>query len=139
MRARDELRVSVIRFLRASLQNEQIARGRSLQDSDVWEVIARQVKQRRDSIDQFRKGKREDLAQREESELAILEKYIPARMSREDILAAARQVAQELGARGPGDKGKVMGQLMPRLRGKADGAAVNSVVSELLAELAAGG
>ena len=135
MRQGDTLRRSVIRYLRAAIGNEEIAKGAPLDDDGVITIINRQVRQRRESIEAFRKGNRLDLARQEEAELAALVEYLPPQMAREEIATLARQVIGEVGAKGPADKGKVMGRLMPQVRGKADGAEVNAVVMELLEEL----
>jgi len=97
-------------------------------------VIAKQVKQRRDSIEEFRKGAREDLMAKEEAEMALLLAYLPEQMSREEITEAARRVIAETGASAPGDKGKVMPVLINQLRGRAEGRQINEVVTELLAQ-----
>lgn len=132
MKAGDKTRLEVIRMVRARIKNAEIAKQKSLDDSDVLDVIAREVKQRRESIAEFKKADRQDLLDKEEAELAILLEYLPQQMSREEILAAARRVIEEVGARGPGDKGKVMQSLIPQLKGKAEGRDINEVVTELL-------
>ena len=128
----DKMRVSVIRMARAALKNAEIAKGGALDETDVVEVIAREAKQHRESIAEFTKGGRQDLVDKEKAELSVLLEYLPAQLSRDEILAVAKEVIEKMGARGPNDKGKVMGQLMPQLKGKADGKEVNEVVSELL-------
>jgi len=135
MKEGDKVRVSVLRLLLADIKNAEIAKGNSLEDSDILSVVAKQAKQHRESIDTFNKGNRPDLVVKEESELAVILQYLPEQMSREGIISAARQVMEEVGARGPGDKGKVMSKLMAQLKGKAEGHEVNAVVSELLASL----
>jgi uncharacterized protein YqeY len=132
-KGRDRVRMSVLRLVVAGIKNAQIAKGNPLDDSGVIEVISREAKQHRESIDEFTKGNRQDLVERNEEELSILMEYLPAQMSREEIETVARQVMDQVGARGTADKGKVMGQLMPQLKGKADGKEVNDVVTELLA------
>lgn len=129
----DTTRRSVIRLIRAGIKNAEIAKNAPLDDAGVMEVLAKQVKQHRESIAEFAKGHRQDLVAKEEAELAIVLEYLPKQMSREEIVAAARQVMEQVGARGPGDKGKVMSRLMPQLKGRADGREVSDVVSELLA------
>ena len=129
---KDEVRRSTLRLLRAAIQNEEIARLKELDDEDVISIVNRQIKQRRDSISAFRLGNRTDLVQRENAELDILLEFVPPQMTAEEIALLTRQIIQDLNASGPQDKGKVMGKLMPQVRGKADGAIVSSVVSELL-------
>lgn len=133
LRKGDKTRLSVIRLLISNINNAQIAKGAPMDDGDVIAVINKQAKLHRESIDAFRKGNRPDLATKEETELAVLLEYLPQQMSREEIVAAARKVIEETGARGPGDKGKVMSRLMPQLKGKAQGGDINAVVTELLA------
>ena len=133
LRKGDKTRLSVIRLLISSINNAQIAKGAPVDDGDVMAVMNKQARQHRESIDAFRKGNRPDLTAKEEAELAVLLEYMPQQMSREEIVAAARQVIEEVGAHGPAEKGKVMSKLMPQLKGKAPGAEINAVVMELLA------
>ncbi|MBF8267073.1 MAG: hypothetical protein HW388_581 [Dehalococcoidia bacterium] len=135
MRDRNELSRSVLRIVRSEIHNEEIAHQRPLDEEGIVGVISKQVRQHRESIDAFRKGQREDLVRREELELAVLLDYLPAQMSREEIATLAQKSIQEVGAKGPADRGKVMGKLMPQVRGKAEGAMVNDVVSQLLEAL----
>lgn len=129
----DTTRRSVIRMVIAGIKNAEIAKSAPLDDAGVTDVLAKEVKQHRESIAEFSKGNRQDLVAKEEAELSIILEYLPKQMSREEIVAAARRVMQQVEARGPGDKGKVMSQLMPQLKGSADGREVSDVVSELLA------
>lgn len=133
MKGRDSKRSSLIRLVLAGVKNAEIDKGAPLDDSGVIDIISREVKQHRESISEFGKGNRADLVAKEEDELALLLEYLPLQMSREEIAEAARKVIEQVGARGPGDKGKVMSQLMPQLKGKAEGREINDVVSELLA------
>ena len=133
IRAQDALRRNVLRSLRSEVHNEEIAQQKPLEDDDaIIGVISRQVRQRRESISEFRKGRRDDLVQREESELAVLLEYLPQQFTSEEIADLAREAVGEVGARGPGDKGRVMGKLMPLVRGRADGSVVNEVVTGIL-------
>ena len=129
----DTTRRSVIRLVLAGVKNAEIAKGASLDDSGVMDVIAREVRQHRESITEFGKGNRRDLVAKEEAELSVLFEYLPQQMSREEMIAVASQVIEQVGARGPGDRGKVMSQLMPQLKGRVEGREVSEVVSELLA------
>ena len=133
IRQQDALRRNVLRTLRSEVHNEEIAQQKPLEDDDaIIGVISRQVRQRRESITEFRKGRREDLVQREESEMAVLLEYLPPQLSRDEIAEMVREAVREVGARGPGDKGRVMGKLMPNVRGRADGSVVNEVVTGIL-------
>lgn len=135
MKSGDKTRLEVLRMLRAGIQNAEIAQQKSLEDPDILGIITKAAKQHRESIAAFRKANRQDLVEKEESELAIIIKYLPEQISREEIVAAASQVIEEVGARGTGDKGKVMQQLMPQLKGKAEGRDINEVATELLSRL----
>ena len=133
MRQRDDRRRDVLRFTLAALQNAEIAAREGLDEPAAMAVLAKEAKQRRDSIEEFRKADRQDLVTKEEAELAVLKPYLPEQLSREEIAQAAREAIQEAGASGPQEMGKVMAVLMPRLRGRADGRQVSEVVQELLA------
>ena len=132
MKGRDKLRHLVISLVRAAIKNAEIAQQRTMEDPDVLGIIAKEAKLRRESIEEFKKGNRPDLVAKEEAELAILLEYLPKQMSRDEIIAAARQVIAEVGAQGPADKGKVMPKLMPQLKGKAEGREINDIVTKLL-------
>jgi uncharacterized protein YqeY len=133
LRGGESVRVSSIRMVLAAARNAEIAKGRELDDGGVLDVISREIRQRRESIVEFRKGRREDLASREEAELAVLEAYLPEQATHEEIVAAAQRIIAEVGARGPQDKGRVMPVMMAQFKGKADGREINTVVTELLA------
>jgi len=108
LRAKDAIRLSVIRLALAAIKNAEIARRAALDDSDILGVIAKEARQRQESIEAFKQGNRPDLVAREEAELAILQEYLPAPATREEIMAEARRLIAEAGAQGPRDKGKVM-------------------------------
>jgi len=132
LRGGDTVRRSVIRLVMAAIKNAEIARQSSLDDADVLGIIAKEVRQRRESIEAFKQGDRPDLVVQEEAELAILNGYLPQQMTREEVLEAARKVIAEVGAQGLSDKGKVMPKLIAQLKGRADGREINAVVTELL-------
>lgn len=132
LRQGDKLRCSVIRLVLASIKNTEIAQQKTLDDSDILGVIEKEARKRRESIEAFEKGNRQDLVAQEKAELAMLLEYLPEQMSREEIVAAARKVISELEATSPRDTGKVMSRLMPQLKGKAQGQEVSAVVSEIL-------
>ena len=132
MRGGHKVRCSVIRLVMAAIGNAEIARQAALEDTDILGIIAKEVRQRHESIDAFRLGNRHDLVAQEEAELVILNEYLPQQMTREEIIVAARQDIDEVGAQGLGDKGKVMPKLIAQLKGRADGREINTVVPELL-------
>jgi len=135
MRAGDEVRKSTLRMLVSAIKNAEVAGNerKELTDDGVMQVIGKQVKQRKESIDEFQKAGRQDLVDKEKAEMVVLQAYMPEQMGRDEITAEVRKVIEEVGARGPADKGKVMQVLMPRLLGKAEGREINAVVTELLA------
>lgn len=132
MRGGDKVRRSVIRLVLAAVHNAEIARQAALGDNDVLGVIAKESRQREESIEAFKKGNRPDLVAQEEAEKAVLQEYLPQQMTRDEVIAEARRVIEEVGAQGPRDKGKVMPKLIAQLKGRADGREINTVVTELL-------
>jgi hypothetical protein len=128
----DKVRRSVIRLALAAIKNAEIAKQAALEDSDILGIIAKEIRQRQESIAAFKQGKRQDLVDQEEAEMAVLQGYLPEQMSRDEIIEAARRVIEEVGAQGPRDKGKVMPKLIAQLKGRADGREINAVVTELL-------
>jgi uncharacterized protein YqeY len=129
MRARDERRTAL-----AAAHNQRIARGRALTDEEITEVVGREVKTRRESIDVYRGAGREDRAAAEEAEVEILSEFLPEQLTDEAIEALARAAIAETGASGPGDTGKVMGRVAPQTKGRADGRRVSDIVRRLLTE-----
>ena len=133
MKARDTSRLSALRMLKAAVMNKGVEKGRDLDDAEVLQVIASLVKQRRDSIEQFGKAGRTDLVDKETAELNVLQAYLPAGATPEEINAAVAEAIAETGASSPKDMGKVMKAVMPKLAGKnADGKAVNEAVRRTL-------
>ena len=132
MRARDDLRRDTLRFVLSALHNAEIEAGDELDDDAVVVVLTKQAKQRRESIEEFRKGGREEKAAQEEGELELISGYLPEALSRDDVIAAAKDIIEETGASDMKDIGQVMPVLMERLRGRADGKEANEVVRELL-------
>jgi len=135
MLARDTVKLLVVRGLSAAFTNELVAKGKTpegeLQDAEALAVIRRSIKQRKDSIEQFRKGNRPDLVATEEAELKILETYLPKQISREEIKKVAVKKKAELGVTDKKKFGQLMGAVMKDLQGKADGAEVKAVIEEL--------
>jgi len=134
MKDGDTVKRSTLRLLMASIGNAEIAKRATLDDADILGIIAKEVRQRQESIESFKQGNRPDLVAKEETEMAVLQEYLPQQMTREEVVKAARQVIGEVGAQGPGDKGKVMPKLIAQLKGRADGRVINEVVTELLQE-----
>ncbi len=132
MRDRDDNRRDTLRLVLAALHNAEIAAGHELDDGDVLGVLAKEAKQRRESIEEFTKANRHDLVSKEEAELAVISTYLPQQATRDEIMDAARRVVAETGASGPRDLGKVMPVLMQQFRGRAEGRDVSEVVRELL-------
>ena len=133
MKARAAARVSTLRLAMAAAHYRQIELRRELTDDEVIEVLDRQVKQRQESIELFRRGGREDRARAEEAEIVILRGFMPARLSDGDLERLARDAIAASGATSPADMGRVMGTLVPQTRGRADGRTVSELVRRLLA------
>lgn len=132
MRARDVQRTQTLRMAMAAAHNLKIERRRDLTDDEVVDVLTKQVKQRRESIEMYRAGGREDRAAAEEAEAAILAEYLPEQLGAAEVERLAREAIAETGASSPADLGRVMGRLAPQTRGRADGRMVSDVVRRLL-------
>ncbi|MDO8588780.1 MAG: GatB/YqeY domain-containing protein [Armatimonadota bacterium] len=132
MKARDELKVSTLRLARSAVKNAEIDKGRDLTDDEVTEILGREVKRRREAIEGYEKGGRQELVDKERRELAILSEYLPKQLDEAEIEKIAREVAAELGADGAKDKGRMMSAVMPRVRGRADGKIVTQIVDRVL-------
>jgi hypothetical protein len=132
MQEKNELLLLVLRGINAVVQNKEIAKKDKLTEEEMLQVISSEAKKRKDSIEGFKKGGRDELVKKEEQELEILKKYLPEQMGEEQITEEVKKVIGEVGATGPQDTGKVMGPLMAKLKGKADGGMVGKIVGELL-------
>ncbi|EKD48333.1 MAG: GatB/Yqey family protein [uncultured bacterium] len=137
MLARDEVKVSALRMLKAAVMKFEVSGGEKKEatDEDVMVLIKKELKSRKDSIDQFKAGGREDLVVKEEAEIKALEGYLPKQMSEDEVRAVVKQVVAEMGVGGPAAMGKVMGACMGKLKGQADGTMVNKLVKEMLGNL----
>lgn len=135
MRERNQARLDALRYLKFAVQAVEKESRKTLDDQGVIEVATKQASDRRDSIAAFRQGGRTELADKEEGDLAVLQEFLPPQLDREEILSLIKQVIAEVGAESPRDKGKVMGRLMPQVRGKADGTVVNEIVTAELESL----
>lgn len=132
-KAKDKVRLSALRMLKTALHNKEIDLMRTLHETETMQVLSGLVKQRKDSIEQFAKGGRRDLVDKEEAELKILQEFMPAQMSDEDVEALIKKAIADVGAVSVKDMGKVMKVLMPQITGKADGKAAGEKVKALLA------
>ncbi|MBS0292769.1 MAG: GatB/YqeY domain-containing protein [Proteobacteria bacterium] len=133
MRAKDVERLGTIRLLLAAMKQKEVDERITLDDAAVIAIVDKLIKQRKDSITAFEGAGRQDLADKEKAELAVLQAYLPARMSEAEIVQAVRDIVAEVGAKGPGDMGKVMGAVKARLAGKADMGQVSTAVKAALA------
>lgn len=132
MKSSDSLKTSVLRMVKAAIKNKQVEKRKELSDEEIISVLSTLTKQRRESIDLFSKGGREDLAEKERQELAMLQLYLPGQLSPEDLDRIIMEAINESSAEGVKDIGKVMRLIMPRVQGAADGKVVNQRVKELL-------
>ncbi len=129
MRSKDELGTSVLRMLKSAVKYKEVEPGgHALEDAGVLAVIQTLIKQRRDSVEQFRAGNRPDLAEKEEKEIARLQTYLPAQLTPDELRAEVRAAIAQVGAKGPKDMGAVMKALMPKVQGRAEGKAVSEAV-----------
>ena len=136
MRAGDAPRRSVLRYLLSAIHNQEIEKKGALDDEAITALLGRQAQQRRDSIEAFSKGGRDDLVAKEEAELTLIVGYLPQQLTDDEVRELAAKAIADAGASGPRDMGRVMGALMPQVRGRADGKSVSAVVSELLRQQA---
>ena len=133
MRAKDSARLGTIRLLQAAMKQKEVDERITLDDTAVVGIVDKLIKQRKDSIAAFTQAGRQDLADKENAELLVLQAYLPARLSADEIAEAVKAIVAELGAAGPGDMGKVMGAVKTRLAGKADMSQVSAAVKAVLA------
>ncbi|HLF86644.1 MAG TPA: GatB/YqeY domain-containing protein [Nitrospiria bacterium] len=140
MRSGDKNKVSVIRMVRSSLKNKEIekGKGKALSDEEVIQVIVSSVRQRRDSIEEFKKGGRQDLVDKEEVEIRILQTFLPGQLAIEELVKIIKETIEEVKAVGIKDMGQVMKILVPKIVGKADPASVSKIVKEILTKTAGG-
>ncbi len=132
LKSRDATRVSTLRLLLSQIKNDEIARGRGLTREEALSQVQRGIKTRRESVEQFERGGRADLAAKERAEIAILEAYLPRQLSAEELAKAAEAVVRELGAESKKDMGRVMKALMERFAGQLDGRQASAAVASLL-------
>ena len=133
MRAKDEIKLGVLRMVKTAINNFAISKSKNdLDDNEELDIVQKQAKQRRESIESFEKGGRPDLATKEKDELAILEAYLPKQMTEAELQVVCREVIAKTNANGSADTGKVMKELMPLVKGKADGRRVQEVLKSIL-------
>lgn len=132
MKSGDKSRLSTIRLIRAAMKNAEIENRGELDEDAVVSVLSSEARKRREAIEEYRKAGRSDLAEIEENELAVIEEYLPEQLSEEELSSIVSEAVRDLGASSPGDVGKVMGAVMPRLKGRADGKKVNGMVRKML-------
>lgn len=135
MKEKDELKLSVVRMLKSAVKYREVEgeKAVTLDEAGILQVVATEIKRRRDSVEQYRAGKREDLARKEEAEIAILQGYLPAQLSEAELRAKVDEVVARVGAKGPKDMGAVMKALLPEVQGRAEGKAVSDLVKQRLA------
>ncbi|MFD1952631.1 GatB/YqeY domain-containing protein [Paenibacillus thailandensis] len=132
MKNQDKFKLATIRMVRASIKNLEIDLKRPLDDNEVLDILSREIKQRKDSLQEFEKAGRDDLVTALRAEIEIISQYLPAQLSEEEIKAIVTQTIQELGASSKAEMGKVMGALLPKVKGRADGKLVNQLVQQFL-------
>jgi uncharacterized protein YqeY len=134
MKSGESLKLSVLRLLRTRLKEAQVEKRRELTDEECFKVAMSEVAKRKEAIELFEKGGRADLASRELKEIEILETYLPPKLSEDEVRALVAEAVKEVGATAPGDLGKVMKAVMPKVTGRAEGSLINRIVRDLLAE-----
>ena len=132
MKNKEKQRLSVIRMVKSALQNEAIKLQKELTEDEALTVLNRELKQRKDSLHEFEKANREDLAEKVREEVVILKAYMPEQLSEEEVTEILKQTIQEVGASSKADMGKVMGAIMPKVKGKTDGSVINRLVQQYL-------
>ena len=132
MRAKEREKLTTIRMIKASIQNEEIKKGEELNDEEILTILSREKKQRLESYAEFEKAGREDLTEKLEAELEIVNQYLPEQLSDEEVRSVVKETIEEVGAESMQDMGSVMSNVMPKLQGRADGSQVNAMVRELL-------
>ncbi|MFR9708324.1 GatB/YqeY domain-containing protein [Paenibacillus sp. MB22_1] len=132
MKSQNKFKLSTIRMVRATIKNLEIDLKRTLNDNEVLDILSREIKQRKDALQEFEKAGRDDLAEQVKAEAEILAEYLPEQLSEEEIKVIVQQTIQETGASSKADLGKVMSALMPKVKGRADGKLVNQTVQQLL-------
>ncbi|UHA74174.1 GatB/YqeY domain-containing protein [Paenibacillus sp. 481] len=132
MKSQDKFKLSTIRMVRSAIKNVEIDVKRTLNDDEVLEILGREIKQRKDALHEFEKAGRGELADNVKAEIDILSQYQPAQLSEEEIKVIVQEAIQETGASSKADMGKVMSALMPKVKGRADGKLVNSLVQQYL-------
>ncbi len=132
MKSQDKFRLSTIRMVRAAVKNQEIDLKRPLEDNEVLDIIGREIKQRKDSLQEFTKAGREDLAENVAAEIDIISVYLPEQLTEEEVKEIVQQTIQETGASSKADMGKVMAALMPKVKGRSDGKLVNQLVQQFL-------
>jgi len=132
MKSSNEVKVRTLRLLMTSVKNAEIEKGRQLTDDEFHEIVLKEVKRRKEAIEMYEKAQRNDLADAEREELKVLEDFLPQQLSVDEVRKIAIEIIESVGANGPKDLGKVMGVLMPKIKGRADGKVVNKMVRELL-------
>jgi hypothetical protein len=135
LKSGDKERLSVLRLLVSAISYAEKDKQKKLDDTDVIEVLSKEAKKHKESIEAFEKGNRQDLVDKEKAELDIITKYMPQQMSRDEIIAIVQNVISETGVKTPAEKGKVMGKVIPLTKGRAEGKEVNDIVTELLSKL----
>jgi uncharacterized protein YqeY len=133
-KSQDKIRLSAVRMIKSTLHNKEISLMRPLNEAEVLQVLSSMIKQRKDSIEQFDKGGRKDLVEKEEAELKVIQEFMPAQMSEEEVDAVIKKTIEEAGAVSIKDMGKVMKMVMPKLTGVADGKIVGEKVKAFLSK-----
>ena len=132
LKSGEKIKVSTLRMILAEVKNAEIAKRGDLSEEELLAVVAREARKRKESIEEFGRGGREDLVAKESEELAIIQAYLPEQMYDGEVRSIVEETIKEVGATSSGDLGKVMGKLMPKIKGKADGKKVNQMVREML-------